>query len=445
MRPVRDPAAAGRAAAELHAATCALLVVDCQEGYRGACGPVLQRVLLLVRAFRAAGATVVCVAQEQSTAGASLQLLRHFAPQGGRGFQLCSELAAELPPRAEVRGTRGALQLLPHPEDPPPRAEPQGSGQCYVITKRTFDGFHGTGLDAELRGRGVGAVAVCGVLSDKCVLATARSASRLGYRVVWARDASAAGAESEQARLRHDSALETAAAWAEVLPARLIAARLRPGPAAAPRQAPSGGGSSSSSSSRGARSGGSDAALGSQTRSPSAARQHSRLRGQAALRRRRLRQRLSCAHSSAAAAHADPGDGGVLWREGASPSESSASTESGTLRPTAGRGRRRRGRLGMEQAPAPPHWLDSPAASAGDAAAEAAPAGPPGLRSPQPWSAGEVFAATAAQYGSVAPAVGAAFAPSLAAAAAAAESPPELSGGEFRRGAPVPRLAAASS
>ncbi|WP_060722580.1 isochorismatase family protein [Pseudonocardia sp. EC080625-04] len=53
-----------------------------------------------------------------------------------------------------------------------------------VIDKSEDDGFIGTRLDDELRERGLRWLAICGVLSEMCVAATARGALARGYGVV---------------------------------------------------------------------------------------------------------------------------------------------------------------------------------------------------------------------------------------------------------------------
>ena len=55
-----------------------------------------------------------------------------------------------------------------------------------VVRKTTDDGFAGTGLDSRLAG--MRRVALCGVLSEMCVSATARSALARGYEVVLPHD-----------------------------------------------------------------------------------------------------------------------------------------------------------------------------------------------------------------------------------------------------------------
>jgi nicotinamidase-related amidase len=59
----------------------------------------------------------------------------------------------------------------------------------HVIRKPRDDGFDGTALGEVLVGAGVRAVAICGVMSEMCVQATARTALAHGYRVVLPYDA----------------------------------------------------------------------------------------------------------------------------------------------------------------------------------------------------------------------------------------------------------------
>jgi streptothricin hydrolase len=60
-----------------------------------------------------------------------------------------------------------------------------------VIRKLRDDGFDGTALGETLVGAGVRAVAICGLMSEMCVQATARTALARGYRVVLPHDAHA--------------------------------------------------------------------------------------------------------------------------------------------------------------------------------------------------------------------------------------------------------------
>ncbi|MBM7169507.1 isochorismatase family protein [Streptomyces sp. G44] len=60
-----------------------------------------------------------------------------------------------------------------------------------VVRKTADDGFEETELEELLRKAGVEALAICGVMSEMCVSATARTALELGFRVVLPHDAHA--------------------------------------------------------------------------------------------------------------------------------------------------------------------------------------------------------------------------------------------------------------
>ncbi|MDK0521238.1 cysteine hydrolase family protein [Streptomyces sp. ML-6] len=72
---------------------------------------------------------------------------------------------------------------LHHPVEPSPVET--------VIRKTWDDGFEETSLESLLTGHGVRSLVVCGVMSEMCVQATARTALELGYRVVMPHDAHA--------------------------------------------------------------------------------------------------------------------------------------------------------------------------------------------------------------------------------------------------------------
>lgn len=60
-----------------------------------------------------------------------------------------------------------------------------------VIRKSEDCGFTGTNLEDVLQARGVTDISICGLMSEMCVAATARTAVQLGYRVVLAHDSHA--------------------------------------------------------------------------------------------------------------------------------------------------------------------------------------------------------------------------------------------------------------
>jgi nicotinamidase-related amidase len=104
-----------------------------------------------------------------------------------------------------------------------------------VIDKRLPSAFAGTRLDDELTAAGVEAVIVAGFTTTTCCTATAGEAAGLGYRTVFASDATAAHAfgghghaETHERALRNQRRLGT-----EVLSAATIRGLLRPVPAGA--------------------------------------------------------------------------------------------------------------------------------------------------------------------------------------------------------------------
>ncbi|MFD6279239.1 cysteine hydrolase family protein [Streptomyces sp. NPDC060209] len=69
---------------------------------------------------------------------------------------------------------------------------PVEAGPTEVVIRKTHDdAFQETSLGGLLTASGVRALAVCGLMSEMCVQATARTAVTLGYRVVLPHDAHA--------------------------------------------------------------------------------------------------------------------------------------------------------------------------------------------------------------------------------------------------------------
>ncbi|MEN2420374.1 cysteine hydrolase family protein [Streptomyces rimosus] len=133
----------------------ALIVVDVQsaffegEGAAPHAAAVQKRLEDLVDRARAAGALIV-----------------HLQNDGAPGM-------------SDETGTKGwelHLPVVPGPRE-------------VVIRKTEDDGFHETPLGDLLTGAGVRSLVVCGVMSEMCVLATARSALEREYRVVLPHDA----------------------------------------------------------------------------------------------------------------------------------------------------------------------------------------------------------------------------------------------------------------
>ncbi len=64
-------------------------------------------------------------------------------------------------------------------------------GDVIVQEHWGHDGFHSTDLDLQLRQRGIENIILAGMALDRCVAATARSGTELGYHVTLVRDATA--------------------------------------------------------------------------------------------------------------------------------------------------------------------------------------------------------------------------------------------------------------
>lgn len=60
-----------------------------------------------------------------------------------------------------------------------------------IVRKKNDNGFEGTGLHTILTGLDIRTVAICGVLSEMCLAATARAAMKHGYGVLLPHDAHA--------------------------------------------------------------------------------------------------------------------------------------------------------------------------------------------------------------------------------------------------------------
>lgn len=152
----------------LDPAGTALVVVDLQRGItQGTYAPhtadeVVARSATLARAFRKAGATVVLVHVEYAAGEADA-------------------------PHREVDQARPARALPPDFSEIVPELE-RASGDV-VVTKRNWGAFHDTGLDLQLRRRGVTTLVLTGIATNMGVESTARDAYERDYRLVFAEDA----------------------------------------------------------------------------------------------------------------------------------------------------------------------------------------------------------------------------------------------------------------
>jgi nicotinamidase-related amidase len=154
----------------LPAASTALILIDLQKGIASlptapySFEAVIAKGKALAQRFRAAEAPVVLVNVAFSADFADAlkaPVDRSFSPPGGfpEGW---SELVDGLAEPSDLR-----------------------------VTKHQWGAFYGTGLDLQLRRRGVTSVVIGGVATNMGVESTARAAHEHGYGVVLAEDATA--------------------------------------------------------------------------------------------------------------------------------------------------------------------------------------------------------------------------------------------------------------
>ncbi|EGG49484.1 MULTISPECIES: hydrolase [Streptomyces] len=148
----------------------ALVVIDLQAGIVGMdtrphpAAEVVSRSARLADAFRARDLPVVLVRVSFAADGADAVPGRTEAPARGGALPEGWDVLVD-----EVSG---------HPGD-------------IHITKRNWGAFHGTGLDVQLRRRGVTQIVLTGIATSIGVESTARAAHEHGYHVTLATDAMA--------------------------------------------------------------------------------------------------------------------------------------------------------------------------------------------------------------------------------------------------------------
>ncbi|WP_115088841.1 isochorismatase family protein [Pandoraea pulmonicola] len=85
----------------------------------------------------------------------------------------------------------GEPGTVDHPSQPGWTLYFTARAEDHIVRKAQDNGFDGTSLDPVLKTHGVRSLAICGVLSEMCVAATARAALEHGYDVVIPHDAHA--------------------------------------------------------------------------------------------------------------------------------------------------------------------------------------------------------------------------------------------------------------
>jgi nicotinamidase-related amidase len=162
-------------------AQTALVVIDVQEDFVGPTGamarigvdmsgvaPALDRIVRLIAAARAAGATIAFarVVSSPDTDSTALKLLNARKGRPPQAIAICRE---------DQTGS-AYYRVSPQPGD-------------IEAPKRLFNTFHGTSFDAQLRARGVDTLVVVGFTTDCCVDSTCRDAFHRDYNVFVVSDA----------------------------------------------------------------------------------------------------------------------------------------------------------------------------------------------------------------------------------------------------------------
>lgn len=167
---------------ELDPKTTALILIDLQNGLKArkpvphSFDDVVTRAVQIGDALRARGGTVVYVRVD----------------------------IANMPYRLADRATRN-----PNDPQPPPIAS-ELVPECGIqpgdltVTKRAWGAFLGTGLDEQLRAKGIATVLMGGVATNMGVESTARSAADLNYNIIFVEDAM-----STISKEMHDFAIDT--------------------------------------------------------------------------------------------------------------------------------------------------------------------------------------------------------------------------------------------
>jgi ureidoacrylate peracid hydrolase len=159
----------------------ALLLIDMQVDFadpQGALGrdgqdmtapqAAVQRAMLLADAARAAGVPCVFVRLITQAEDETAFLMEWKTRRNANGPPLCRQ------------GSRGAEFAGPQPQ-----------GGEMVFSKKRYNGFCDTGLDAALRGQGVDTLVVAGLTTECCIDSTVRDAFERDYHVFVVDDATA--------------------------------------------------------------------------------------------------------------------------------------------------------------------------------------------------------------------------------------------------------------
>lgn len=149
--------------------TTAIVVIDLQKGIVQMPGTphspqeVIANSVRILDAARAAGAQPVLV---------------HVA--FAADWRDALQMPVDEPMRATADMPKDWTELLPELKQAP---------GDIVVLKKQWGAFYGTGLDLQLRRRGLKTIVLCGIATEFGVESTARDAYERGYELVFAEDA----------------------------------------------------------------------------------------------------------------------------------------------------------------------------------------------------------------------------------------------------------------
>jgi ureidoacrylate peracid hydrolase len=147
----------------------ALLLIDMQADFaKDITAPAIKNAMILTDAARAAG--VMCV---------FVRLITHEKDETPFLHEWNIRRASNDPPLCR-EGTPGAEFVGPQP-----------LGGEMVFSKKRYNAFIGTGLDAALRGHAIDTLVVAGLTTECCIDSSVREAFERDYHVFVVRDATA--------------------------------------------------------------------------------------------------------------------------------------------------------------------------------------------------------------------------------------------------------------
>lgn len=195
----------------------ALLVIDVQRDYFTSGGPaevpsaatIVPAINRLIAGFRAAGKPVVFIRHANRADGSDAGRLVDFLPGGEVDAFIEGSAGAELEPSLDHR-----------PGD-------------LVVTKRRYDSFAGTELEAVLRTAGVRSIVIVGLMTSFCCETTARAGHSRDYEVIFVSDANEGpdleapdGSVVDHAAVLASTIVALSAGFAEVVSADEVLARM---------------------------------------------------------------------------------------------------------------------------------------------------------------------------------------------------------------------------